>query len=170
MDKWDADTLRELDDWNFDGQKGIKNKVAVAIKKRLSHQVPYIDSWSEAMAVGAKPQNVVETQKRLWGFADQVWKRCGDTSTDYNYYTKRLLFESAYVSTELFMLTDKSKDNKSTWEFLDRRLNDILKVGKGMGSTISTLGVMMEGLVSSARGIMQPYPERVEHPIEDYKK
>ena len=67
------------------------------------------------MAVGAKPQNALETQKRLWNFADSVWQRCGDTSTDYNYYTKRFLFESVYISTELFMLTDKSTDYKATW-------------------------------------------------------
>lgn len=41
---------------------------------------------------------------------------------------------------------------------MDRRLNDILKIGKGVGSTISTLGVMMEGLVTSVKGIIQPYP------------
>lgn len=111
-----------MDDYNFDGVKGVKNKVALAIKTRLSHEIPYIDNWNEAMAVGARPQNFIQTQKRLWSFADEIWNRCGDKSTDYNFYTKRILFESVYVSTELFMLTDKSKDFEATWEFMDRRL------------------------------------------------
>lgn len=63
------------------------------------------------------------------------------------------------------MLTDKSKDFEATWEFMDRRLDDILKVGKTVGSVVSTLGAMVEGLVISARGVIQPYPDKVEHPI-----
>ena len=59
------------------------------------------------------------------------------------------------------MLTDKSTDFKSTWEFMDRRLNDILKIGKGVGSTISTLGVMVEGIATSVRGVLLSYPNKV---------
>ena len=44
----------------------------------------------------------------LWDYSSEVWYRCGDKSTDYNYYSKRILFNSAYAATELFMLTDKS--------------------------------------------------------------
>lgn len=39
------------------------------------------------------------------------------------------MFIGVYVSTELFMLTDKSKDFRETWEFLERRLNDVLFLG-----------------------------------------
>lgn len=37
---------------------------------------------------------------------------------------------SAYVSTELFMLTDRSENYIETWRFLDRRIRDILEYGK----------------------------------------
>lgn len=39
------------------------------------------------------------------------------------------MFLGAYISTELFMLTDKSKDFRDAWEFLERRLDDILLIG-----------------------------------------
>jgi hypothetical protein len=48
---------------------------------------------------------------------------------------------------------------------MDRRLNDILSIGKSVGSTISTLGVMFEGLVNSARGVLLSYPDKVDDPI-----
>lgn len=59
------------------------------------------------MAIGAKPSNIIQTsifrilylEDLLWSFSDDVWYRCGDKSTDYNYYTKRILFNSAYATT-----------------------------------------------------------------------
>ena len=62
------------------------------------------------MALGIKPENNCETRSILWQYADDCWYRCGDKSNDINYYSKRMTFLFAYVSTELFMLTDKSTD------------------------------------------------------------
>lgn len=53
----------------------------------------------------------------------------GDRSVDYNFYTKRTLLLGVYASTELFMLTDKSKDFVETWKFLDRRIDEVLSFG-----------------------------------------
>jgi ubiquinone biosynthesis protein COQ9 len=61
----------------------------------------------------------------LWTYSDEIWRRCGDTATDFNYYSKRILFNSAYASTELFMLTDRSPARFASWQFLDRRMQDI---------------------------------------------
>ena len=47
-----------------------------------------------------------------------------------NWYSKRALLAGVYVSTELFMLSDRSLDYISTWDFLDRRLNDVYQIGK----------------------------------------
>ena len=58
----------------------------------------------------------------LWEYSDEVWRRCGDKSTDYNYYTKRILFNSAYATTELHLLTDQSPNKNESWEFLSRRI------------------------------------------------
>ena len=81
------------------------------------------------MRIGAEIGNLTRTSKflfiledLLWDYSSQVWYKAGDKSTDYNHYTKRILFNTVYASTELFMLTDKSKDFNATWEFLDRRL------------------------------------------------
>ena len=38
-----------------------------------------------------------------------------DTATDYNYYTKRILFNSAYATTELHLLTDQSQSKEESW-------------------------------------------------------
>ena len=70
------------------------------------------------MAIGALPANSKNTFDLLWDFADDIWVMCGDRSDDINYYTKRLIFIKVYASTELYMLTDKSKDYEETWSYL----------------------------------------------------
>lgn len=109
----------------------------------------------------------------LWEFSDEVWHRCGDKSTDYNYYTKRILFNSAYAATELHLLTDQSPDKFSSWEFLDRRLDDILTVGKGINNLKTVGGAALEGLLSLTTVFSTPpkRPEAMpEHPPEKEKE
>jgi ubiquinone biosynthesis protein COQ9 len=63
----------------------------------------------------------------------------GDRATDYNYYTKRLLLAGVLSSTTLFWLNDRSKDHAATWAFLDRRIDEVLKVGGRLGKTVKSL-------------------------------
>jgi len=59
---------------------------------------------------------------------DEMWYQAGDKSIDLNWYTKRGILSGIYTATELYMLTDKSTDFKSTWEFLDRRVEDVIQI------------------------------------------
>ena len=100
-----------------------------SIKIRLSCTIPYMSRWNEAMAVGAMPSNAKNTFDTFWKLADEVWVLAGDRSDSPENYRKRLMFLSIYGATEIFMITDKSKDFFETWEFLDRRIDDALKLG-----------------------------------------
>jgi ubiquinone biosynthesis protein COQ9 len=83
----------------------------------------------------------------LWSYSDEIWRRCGDTSTDYNYYSKRVLFNSAFAATELFMLTDQSEGRFATWNFLERRMDDV----EAFGKRISDVKVVGDAL---GRGVL----------------
>ena len=49
---------------------------------------------------------------------------------------------SSFQTTELFMLQDKSEDFHETWQFLDRRFEDV-----GIaGNTISTANDLVHGM------------------------
>jgi ubiquinone biosynthesis protein COQ9 len=82
----------------------------------------------------------------IWQFADDAWYVSGDRATDYNHYTKRLMFCYIYVTSELHMLTDKSTQFEQTWEFMERRLQDTASLGsqaefaKHLLSTVGTSG------------------------------
>jgi ubiquinone biosynthesis protein COQ9 len=84
----------------------------------------------------------------LWEYSDDIWVRCGDKSTDYNYYSKRTLFNAAYAAAELHLLTDQSTEKFATWEFLDRRLDDILTMGKNISQLKTVTGAALDGILS----------------------
>ncbi len=44
-----------------------------------------------------------------WRSADLMWRLAGDTATDYNHYTKRLILSGVYGSTLLVWLDDQSE-------------------------------------------------------------
>lgn len=62
------------------------------------------------------------------------------------------------------MLSDQTSDYKATWEFLDRRLEDILAAGKYARQAGQVAGAIGKGLFSLT-GLLKPYPEHVDHPI-----
>ena len=49
-----------------------------------------------------------------WRSADLMWRIAGDTATDYNHYTKRLILSGVYGSTLLAWLDDQSEDWSET--------------------------------------------------------
>jgi ubiquinone biosynthesis protein COQ9 len=54
----------------------------------------------------------------------------GDTSDDVNWYTKRATLSGVYSATVLYWLGDNSADHEKTWEFLDRRIEDVMRIEK----------------------------------------
>lgn len=101
-----------------------------AVEYRLRLNTSYIDSWPNAMAKMALPQNTPGSLKLLAELCDDIWYEAGDRSTDINWYTKRGLLAAVYKSSEFYMIQDKSEDFLETWKFLDRRLQDLGTVGK----------------------------------------
>lgn len=60
----------------------------------------------------------------------QMWVLAGDKSTDYNFYTKRVLLASVYGSTLLFWFQDQSPHSEKTWAFLNNRIDNVLLIQK----------------------------------------
>ena len=76
------------------------------------------------------PQNVPTALKSGWRTADVMWRIAGDTSTDYNHYTKRLMLGGVYSSTLLVWLDDQTPGFSETASFLDRRIDDVMRIEK----------------------------------------
>ena len=76
-----------------------------------------------------KPNLIVSSNKTLFKIADEIWFLAGDKSTDYNYYTKRIILMNIYAITFSFFVFDNSKDLERTKKFLDKEISAVLKFG-----------------------------------------
>ncbi len=93
--------------------------------------------------------------EQLAQITDDVWHAAGDKSTDYNWYTKRGLLAGVYTATELYMLTDYSPGFADTWDVLDRRLKDVMTIGRVMGQVcFCTTGCCLKIFVCSCKNIV----------------
>ena len=92
----------------------------------------------------SESSNPFKSLKHLWKTSDLIWKSAGDTSTDYNHYTKRILLSWVYITTLICWFNDKSKNIHDTKLFLNRRIDEVLEFGKQSGkikSKISKLNI-----------------------------
>jgi len=108
----------------------IREKIRSLVWKRLEIMGPSREAVRRGMAVLAMPQNVPLGLRIGWRTADLMWRIAGDTSTDFNHYTKRITLGGVYASTLLVWLDDDSKGWAATAEFLDRRIDDVMKFEK----------------------------------------
>jgi len=74
--------------------------------------------------------NPFRVLRRIWETADIIWRLAGDKSTDFNYYSKRLLLSWVYLSTMSCWIDDKDKKFKDTKVFLDKRISEVLLFGQ----------------------------------------
>ncbi|MEO0678145.1 MAG: COQ9 family protein, partial [Pseudomonadota bacterium] len=79
------------------------------------------------------PHHAAEGTKLMWGTADAIWNALGDTSDDFNWYSKRTILSGVYYSTLLYWLGDDSLDGQATWSFLGRRIDDVMTIEKVKG-------------------------------------
>ncbi len=108
----------------------IREKIRSLIWRRLEIMGPAREAIRSALAILAMPQNVPTALKAGWRTADVMWRIAGDTSTDFNHYTKRMTLGAVYTSTLLVWLDDQSEDWTETAGFLDRRIDDVMKIEK----------------------------------------
>src|SRR4029077_14179482 len=83
-----------------------------------------------ALALLALPLNAGLGLKLLYRTVDAMWYAAGDTSADFNFYTKRAILAGVYSSTLLYWLNDRAEGSEATWSFLDRRIDDVMKFEK----------------------------------------
>ena len=108
----------------------IRAKIRALVWQRLEIMAPAREAVRRGVAILALPQNLPLGARIGWRSADAMWRIAGDTSTDYNHYTKRLLLGGVYASTLLVWLDDQGEGWAATGDFLDRRIDDVMKIEK----------------------------------------
>jgi len=106
----------------------FRDRIVKAVRTRL--EVADKELVRRGTTLFALPQHALDGAKAVWGSADAIWTAVGDTSTDINWYTKRATLTAVYGSTVLYWLGDDSSGNTATWEFLDRRIEGVMRFEK----------------------------------------
>ncbi len=123
----DEEMANRLNDENIISLK-VRERVTKAVKTRLLVAEKYKLAIHKTVAFFAMPQNSIQATKSLWHTVDKIWYIAGDKSADFNHYTKRIMLAGVYSSTLLYWLADKSDDHSKTWEFLDRRIGNVMQI------------------------------------------
>lgn len=133
IDAWiaaiDADMVVAFPADKLAGMK-IREKIRSLVQFRLDTIAWQQEALRRALAIMAMPQNAPRALKLGWRSADAMWRLAGDTSVDYNYYTKRTILAGIYAATLAVFADDKSDDFADTRAFLDRRIDGIMRFEK----------------------------------------
>ncbi len=106
----------------------FRDRIARAVRLRI--EAADIELVRRGTTLFSLPQNAAQGASAIWNTADAIWTALGDTKRDLNWYTKRAILSGVYGATVLFWLGDDSPDQQATWEFLDRRIADVMEIEK----------------------------------------
>ena len=118
-----------ISDCNFSALR-IREKITKAVRMRLEFAGEHEEAVRRAATHFALPLYAPEGARLTWGTADTIWRAIGDSSNDYNWYTKRMTLSGVYSATLLYWLGDETVDKEATWRFLDRRIDDVMRIEK----------------------------------------
>lgn len=127
-ERGDAAMIARIEAEDMSAMK-FRDRIAAAVRYRLE-AVSDKEAVRRGTTLFALPPYAADGAKAVWGTADKIWTALGDTSEDYNWYTKRATLSGVYSATVLFWLGDDSVGHQATWDFLDRRIEDVMRIEK----------------------------------------
>ncbi len=121
----DAEMAAKLPSESLAAMK-IRARITALVETRLTLLAPHREALRRAQAILALPINLPASLQLGWNAADAMWRAAGDTSTDYNHYSKRAILASVYAATLLTFVNDESQDWAETRAFLGRRIENVM--------------------------------------------
>jgi ubiquinone biosynthesis protein COQ9 len=108
----------------------IRARITKAVETRLDILRPHKEAARRASAFLTLPPHAALGAKLLYRSVDAMWRAAGDTSTDFNFYSKRAILAGVYTSTLMRWFTDASEDEAATHEFLSARIENVMQFEK----------------------------------------
>lgn len=131
---------------DFSDYKRVSDKIYIITKQRLL-EYRKIKNFrifvTELSKFYAQTENLLYGIKNFYDFSNLTWASIGDTSTDFNYYSKRLILKSIYVSTLNYFVKDHSVMSNNSFVFLKHRINNALSIGSVKNKIIKKIKSMI---------------------------
>ncbi|MEM9168603.1 MAG: COQ9 family protein [Pseudomonadota bacterium] len=137
----------------------IRAKVAFALNARLDLLADHREAARRAAATAALPLYAGLAPRLVWATADTVWRALGDTSTDYNFYSKRTILSGVWSSTFLRWLSDETDDLSATRAFLDARIENVMQFEKAK-ARVQKLGIDPGAAIGVLARLRYPFSAR----------
>lgn len=131
----DEGMMRALEAYDLDSMK-VRVRIITAVRVRLEQAEAHKEAVRRSIAFLALPNHARLAWRTLYRTVDAMWYAAGDTATDFNFYTKRALLAAVYSATLLYWLDDSSEGHVDTFSFLDRRIDDVMKL-PGLGRRLA---------------------------------
>ena len=122
----DAEMEALLGKLDLKGMK-VRNRIATAVRTRLSVLRPCKEAARRAAAFLSLPPNLVLAGTLVYRTVDAMWRATGDTSTDFNFYTKRAILAGVWSATLMRWFNDHSDDESDTEKFLAARIENVMQ-------------------------------------------
>lgn len=107
----------------------FRDRIAKAVRLRIE-TIPDRELVRRGATLFSLPQNGLTGSRLIWDTADAIWNALGDSTRDLSWYSKRATLSGVYAATVLYWLGDDSPGSEATWAFLDRRIEDVMKIEK----------------------------------------
>ncbi len=113
----------------------VRERIAAGIRCRLEVLAPHREAVRSCLGYLSLPQRAGVSLKSTYNTINEIWYATGDESADFSFYTKRAMLAPVLApvlgSTVLYWLADEGDgqgDFPETWDFLDRRIDDIMRM------------------------------------------
>ena len=133
LDVWADRRLVEAVDQQAIDRLRMRERIARLVRMRLEILSPHREAMRRAVAARLLPSNAIAAGPALWRSIDLIWAIAGDRADDASYYTKRGLLLAVWTSTFFYWLEDQSPGLEDSWGFLDRRIDNVMQIGKLRG-------------------------------------
>jgi ubiquinone biosynthesis protein COQ9 len=108
----------------------IRARITAAIKTRLAILKPDKEAARRAASLLALPMHAALAARLIYASVDAIWRATGDTSTDFNFYTKRGILAGVYGAVLVRWFNDTSVGEAVTDEFLAARIENVMQFEK----------------------------------------
>ncbi|OFW99857.1 MAG: hypothetical protein A3E78_09385 [Alphaproteobacteria bacterium RIFCSPHIGHO2_12_FULL_63_12] len=108
----------------------IREKVALGVEARIAFLRPDKEAARRAAAYLALPLNAPTGARLVWNAADAIWRAMGDSSADFNFYSKRAILVGVLTSTMARWFADDGAGEAETRSFLRARIENVMQFEK----------------------------------------
>lgn len=132
----------------------VRERIATLVRTRIEVLDDHKEAMRRAALIRGNPANITTAGKALWRTVDRIWDAAGfpvSREQGLSRYSRRATLAGVLISTVLYWLEDISPDNEETWTFLDRRIEDVMRIGQVRGQVKGLLrGLPGAGLLDRA--------------------